>query len=62
MMTGENESPNIIPDFLSGRIPSQSALNQPPVITMIPLSPRCLQQNEPLQWPYKTQLTDWHTS
>ena len=29
MVTGDNESPNLIPEFLTGRMPSRTALNQP---------------------------------
>ena len=29
MVTGDNESPNPVPDFLTGRIPSRTTLNQP---------------------------------
>ena len=29
MVTGDNESPNPIPEYLTGRFPSRTALNQP---------------------------------
>ena len=51
MVTRDNESPSVIPDFLTRRIPSRSAANQLARDKTIPLTLTYLQENKLLEWP-----------
>ena len=62
VVTVDNESPNMITEFLTGQIPSRSAPNHPSCDHNGPLTPPYLQQNQLPQWLYKTQFKDWLTS
>ena len=51
-MTGGNESPNPVPEFLTGQIPTPRYSTNLIVITMIPLMRHYLLRNKALQWPF----------
>ena len=47
LVTGNNESPNTVPEFITGQIPSQTTVKQPARDQHDLFNTTCLQQNNP---------------
>ena len=60
MVTGDNESPNPVPEFLTGRIPSRTHLNQS--YEESTLTRRSQRMRESLQLQILIPFPDWPTS
>ena len=62
MVTGDNESPNLVPEFLTGRIPSRTHLISISPMRTSTLTRRSQRMRESLQLQILTPLPDWPTS